>query len=155
MFTLPLALSVDSLLAAFVLSAAIPARRFARLAALFGGCDMAASALAPMLNAHSMAASAVVPALPVLWGALLLRHRGDAAVTRISGGAVYLLPVLFAADNLLVPGVSPWLAGIVSAAMAAGGFALGAVTLRRCVRPAQQRRWLAASFVACGLLLAF
>lgn len=155
MFALPLALSIDSLLAAVVLSAVVPPRHFGRLAALFGGCDMLASALAPVLNTHSMAAGAVIPALPVLWGAVLLRLRGDATVPRISAAAVYLLPVLFAADNLLVPGVSPWLAGVVSAAMAAGGFALGAVTLRRFVRPAYRRRWLGASFVACGLLLAF
>lgn len=155
MLALPFALSIDSLLAAFVLSAAVPARHFARLAALFGACDMAASALAPVLNAHSMVASIFVPALPILWGALVLHDRRGATLTGISGRAVYLLPVLFAVDNLLVPAVTPWLAGLVSAAMAAGGFALGAVTLRRFVRPAQQRRWLGASFVACGLLLAF
>jgi hypothetical protein len=155
MFALPLALSIDSLLAACVLSAAVPARHFARLVALFGACDMAGSALAPVLSAHSMAAGIILPALPVLWGTLVLGARKEAAMARISGRAVYLLPVLFAADNLLAPGVTPWLAGAVSAAMAAGGFALGAVTLRRLVLPAHQRRWLGASFVACGLLLAF
>jgi hypothetical protein len=154
MLALPLALSIDSLLAAFVLSAAVPARHFARLTALFGACDMAGSALAPVLSVHSTAASSFLPALPVLWGALVLCARGDAAMTRISGRAVYLLPVLFAVDNLLAPGVRPWLAGIVSAAMAAGGFALGAVTLRRRVLPAHQCRWLGASFVTCGLLIA-
>jgi hypothetical protein len=148
-----LALSMDSLLAAFVLSAAVRPRRYACLAALFGACDMAASALAPVLDVRAPAAAAVIPVLLLLWGALVLLDWRFIKNTRSCSAGGYLLPALLAVDNLLVPGANPCLAGLVSCAMAAGGFALGAAVLRRLVRPAQERRWLGASFIACGLLL--
>jgi len=155
MFASPLTLSIDSFFAAFLLSGALPSRHYARLAALFGACDMAASALGPALNAPPMAAGAIVAALLVLWGVLVLSGGSDATTTRNSVRISYLLPALFAVDNLLVPGVTPWVAGLASTAMAAGGFGLGAFTVRRLVGPARRRSWLGASFVACGLLLTF
>lgn len=155
MFASPLTLSIDSFFAAFLLSGALPPRHYARLAALFGACDMAASALAPALNAHLMVAGASAAALSVLCGALVLSGGADAALTRNSDRIVYLLPALFAVDNLLVPGVTPWLAGLASTVMAAGGFGLGAVTARRLVGSTHRHRWLGVSFIACGLLLTF
>lgn len=148
-----LTLSLDSLLAAFVVSAAVSPRHYARLAVLFGACDMAGSALAPLLTTRITIATTVISALAVLWGALLLFNRRHPAISGAHSPMVYLLPPLLALDNLLVPGTSPWLAGLASSAMAAGGFALGAVALRRFVVPTYRRRWLDASFVACGLLL--
>ena len=147
-----LPLSLDSLLAAFVLSAAVQPRHYARLAALFGACDMAASALASVLAAPVAAAGAVIPALLLLWGTVILLDCGLIKNTRYSSAGVYLLPPLLAIDNLLVPGANPCLAGLVSSAMAAGGLALGAAMLRRRVWRAHERHWLGASFIACGLL---
>ena len=151
-FLLPL--SVDSFLASLVLSAAVRPRHYARLVALFGACDMAASALAPVLAVRVAAAAVVIPVVLLLWGTLVLLDCRLIRNARSSSVGVYVLPPLLAVDNLLVPGANPYLAGLVSSAMAAGGFALGAAVLRRLVWPVPERRWLGASFIACGLLLA-
>ena len=89
----------------------------------------------------------------LVWGTLALLDRRWIKSPRTMSVGIYLLPALLAVDNLLVPGTNPCLAGFVSCAMAAGGFALGAALLRRLVRPAEERRWLGVSLVACGLLL--
>ena len=162
-----LVLSLDSLIAAAALSAAVRARHYAPLALSFGACDLAASSVAPMLNAH-LAASSLVPMLDarllalgslvpwlLLSGMLILSGSANSARSQNLSAAAYLLPPLFALDNLISPATSPVPAGLVSCAMAAAGFVLGAAVLHGLAPPAQRPLWAAGlAVVAIALQLA-
>jgi len=150
-----LMLSLDSLIAAATVSAAVRSRHYAPLALLFGACDLAASSvapvleahlaasnLAPVLNAHLLTLGSLVPWL-LLSGMLVLAGSASRARSQNPTAAAYLLPPLFALDNLLVPAASPVLAGLSSCAMAAGGFVLGAAVLHRLAPPAGRPLWAA------------
>jgi len=63
----------------------------------------------------------------------------------------YLLPPLFALDNL-ISAASPLPAGLISCAMAAAGFVLGAAVLNRRAPPAPRPLW-AAGLTVLGIAL--
>jgi hypothetical protein len=148
-------LSLDSLIAAAALSAAVTQRHYARLALMFGACDLAASSVAPLLSAH-LSASSLAPVLDarflellslapglLLSAVLVLCRSASRARQQSLSAAAYVLPPLFAFDNLFFPSTSPVLAGLFSCAMAAAGFVLGAATLDRWASPAARPLWAA------------
>ena len=159
-------LSLDSLIAAVALSAAVRPRHYATLALTFGVCDLAASSVAPVPTAH-LAASSLAPVLDmwvlglvsiVPWLLLsgIFIYFGSASRTRwLSPNALaYLMPPLFALDNLVFPTSSPALAGLLSCAMAAAGFVLGAAVLHRLASPAA-RPLCAAGLAVIAMALQF
>lgn len=162
-----LVLSFDSLIAAAALSAAVKPRHYAPLALFFGACDLAASSVAPVLNA-ALTASSLAPLLDarllglgflvpwlVLSGMLVISGSAGRARSQNLSAAAYLLPPLFALDNLVSPVTSPVLAGLGSGAMAAAGFVLGAAVLHRLAPPATRPLWAAGlTVVAIALQLA-
>ena len=162
-----LILSLDSLIATAALSAAVKPRHYAPLALMFGVCDLAASSVAPALSAH-LAASSLAPALDAsvpglvsvaLWllfsGILIRSGYVRRACSPSLSAAAYLMPPLFALDNLVLPTASPLLAGLLSGGMAAAGFVLGAVVLPRMAPPAARQVWAAAlAVIAMALQLA-
>ena len=162
-----LVLSLDSLIAAAALSAAVRPRHYAPLALLFGTCDLVASSVAPMLHA-ALAASSLAPVLDarllalgflvpwlLLSGMLVLSGSASRARSQNLGAVAYLLAPLFALDNLISPATSPVPAGLLSCAMAAAGFVLGAAVLHRLAPPALRPLWAASlAVVAITLQLA-
>jgi hypothetical protein len=162
-----LVLSFDSLIAAAAVSAAVRPRHYAPLALFFGACDLVASGVAPMLNA-ALAASSLAPLLDarllalgflapwlVLAGMLVLSGPASRVRSRNLSAAAYLLPPLFALDNLVSPATSPVLAGLGSCAMAAAGFVVGAPVLHRFAPAAARPLWAAGlAVVAIALQLA-
>ena len=158
-----LMLSLDSLIAAAALSAAVGRRHYAPLALLFGACDLAASSVAPMLSAPAAASSfapmldprllaqgSLVPWL-LLPGILILSGSARRTRSRKLQAVAYLLPPLFALDNL-ISAASPLPAGLISCAMAAAGFVLGAAVLNRRAPPAPRPLW-AAGLTVLGIAL--
>lgn len=162
-----LMLSLDSLIATAALSAAVKPRHYAPLALMFGVCDLAASSVAPALSAH-LAASSLAPALDasalelvslvpwlLLSGILVVAGYVRWARSPCLSAAAYLMPPLFALDNLVFPTASPVLAGLLSGAMAAAGFVLGAAVLPRMAPPAARQVWAAGlAVIAMALQLA-
>jgi hypothetical protein len=160
-------LSLDSLIAAATLSAAVTPRHYAPLAFMFGVCDLAASSVAPVLSAHVAASSfalmldarllelaSLVPWL-LLSGILVLCGSLSRARSQSLTAAAYLVPPLFALDNLIFPVANPVVAGVLSCAMAATGFVLGAAMLHRLAPPAARPMWAAGlTVVAIALQLA-
>jgi hypothetical protein len=159
-----LVLSLDSLIAAVALSAAVRPRHYATLALMFGLCDLAASSVTPVLGAH-LAASGLAPVLDawvlelvsvvpwlLLLGILMLSAPARRAHSPSSSFAAYLMPPVFALDNLIFPTASPVLAGLLSCAMAAAGFVLGWAVLQRMAPPAARPVW-AAGLAAIALAL--
>lgn len=162
-----LMLSLDSLIATAALSGAVRPRQYAPLALMFGACDLAASGVAPVLSAH-LAASGLAPVLDawvlelvslvpwlLLSGLLILSASATRARSPSPSAFAYLMPPLFALDNLVVPSASPVLAGLLSCAMAAAGFALGSAVLHRLCPPAARPVWAAGpAVIAMALQLA-
>jgi len=159
-----LMLSLDSLIAAAALSAAVTPRHYAPLALMFGACDLAASSVAPLLSAE-LAVSRftsmidarfmeLVSLAPWLLLSVVLVLCGCATRARAQSlsAAAYVLPPLFAFDNLIFPSTSPGLAGVSSCAMAAAGFVLGAAALDRLAAPAARRLWAAGVVVGAVAL---
>jgi len=137
-----LMLSLDSLIAAVALSWTVRPRHYAPLALMFGVCDLVASSVAPALDARLPELASLAPWL-LLSGILVLPVIVSATRSQNLSAAAYLLPPLFALDNLVSPATSPVLAGLISCAMAATGFLIGAVMLHRVVPPAARPLWSA------------
>ena len=162
-----LTLSLDSLVAAAVLSATVTPRHWGPLALMFGACDLVASSVAAVMNAH-LAASSLAPVLDarvlepgclvpwlLLSGLLFFSGSASRARSRSLSAAAYLMPPLFALDNLIFPSAHPVLAGLLSGVMAAAGFVLGAAVLHRLAPSAARPVWAAGlAVIASALQLA-
>jgi hypothetical protein len=154
MFLSSLALSTDSLIAAAALSGTVAPRHMAPLAVLFGVCDAGASLIGPMLGAQVPASGLPAAVILVLWGGMLMLNLPTIGRWCRSTIWAYLLPPLLAIDDLVVPGATPLVGGLVSSAMAALGFAIGYALLRTPPERTLNHRWIGAPLAAAGLLLA-
>jgi hypothetical protein len=146
-----LMLSADSLIVAFALSGLLSARSKITLIALFGLCDACASFVGLWLGVAVPAPGLMQSALLVVWG-------GAIALNMPIGGEIrgfpiwpYVLPLLMAIDNLVIPNAAPLSTGLASSTMAALGFALGSVLLRRPSERTAQVPWAAGALVIAGI----
>jgi hypothetical protein len=154
MSSLAFELSVDSLIAAMVLSIVVPPRRYALLVVLFGLCDGGCSFVGMWLKLQTTVAGLMAPAFLILWGGLILINATAINRRRRSHFWPYLLPVLLGIDNL-VRSDAPWaVAGLTSSAMAALGFVIGFALLRLSASSLSGARWTALPLILAGLLLA-
>jgi hypothetical protein len=151
MFCSELPLSFDSLIVAIALAGWLPKRHVLPLTVLFGLFDGGASAIGPTLGIQISAASLLAPSFLVVWGgaiAVNLPWKPRRAVW------AYALPPLLALDNLVVPTNSALAAGLTSSTGAALGFAVGLLLSRVGGSQLLAPRWIGASMIIAGLLLA-
>jgi hypothetical protein len=151
MFPTELPLSFDSLIVAVALAAWLPKRHFLALTLLFGLFDGGASAAGPALGIQISAASLLAPAFLVAWGGAIALNL---PWKPLRAGWAYALPPLLALDNLVVPANSALAAGLASSASAALGFAVGLLLARVGGPKLSAPRWIGASTIIAGLLLA-
>jgi hypothetical protein len=121
----PLGLAIDSMLAAIALSTVVNRRQALVLSVMFGVCDGVASFIAPNLPFHIRGGDSIAGIFLSVWGVLILLQLPWLRVICRSSRLAYGFPALLALDNLLMSG-DALTAGLVSAAMAATGFLLGA-----------------------------
>jgi hypothetical protein len=133
--------SIDSLIVAAALSAAIPRRHVLPLILLFAACDGAGSAIGAALGLDAprnapldapWAGGGLLSAMAlVAWGALVLLGASRGLRLCASSATACWLPPLLAIDNVLAGGAEPAIiAGLSSGLMAAAGFAAGALLLK-------------------------
>jgi hypothetical protein len=152
MFWSELPLSFDSLIVAIALAGWLPRRHMLLpLTVLFGLFDGGASAVGPALGIQISAVSLLAPSFLVVWGGAIALNL---PWKPLRGVWAYALPPLLALDNLIMPANSALTAGLASSASAALGFAVGFLLSRvggsRLLAP----RWIGASTIIAGLLLA-
>jgi hypothetical protein len=146
-----LMLSADSLIAAFAVSGLLPARNKFALIVLFGLCDACASFIGPSLGLALPALGLTQPAFLIVWGGAIALNIPVVAQTRRSPTWPYLLPPLFAIDNLVTPNTAPLSTGLASSVMAALGFGMGSILLRRTSERRVHARWVAGALVIAGI----
>ena len=151
MFPTELPLSFDSLIVAIALATWLPKRHILPLAVLFGLFDGCASAVGPALGVQIPAASLLAPLFLVIWGGAIALNL---PWKPLRGIWAYALPPLLALDNLVVPANSALAAGLTSSAGAALGFAVGFLLSRGGGSKPLAPRWIGASTIIAGLLLA-
>jgi len=153
MRVLSLALSIDSLIASIALAGVTQKRHFVPLVILFGVCDGLASFAAPSIGGAIVTSGIGGPVFLIVWGVLVMLNAP--AIRGLSGSAfwAYLLPAALAIDNLLVPQPNWVSAGVTSGAMAAAGFAIGALAWRIPILARLPRRWIGAPLAIAGSLL--
>jgi len=152
MFLSELPLSFDSLIVAIALAGWLPKRHILPLTVLFGLFDGGASLAGPTLGLQISAASLLAPAFLVAWGGAIALNL---PWKPLRGGVwPYALPPLLALDNLVVPANSALAAGLASSASAALGFAIGLLLARAGGAKLSAPRWIGASTIIAGLLLA-
>jgi hypothetical protein len=153
MQVLSLALSIDSLIASIALAGVTRKRHFVPLVVLFGVCDGFASFVTPSIGGVVVTSGVGAPVFLIVWGALIMLNAP--AIHRLSGSAfwAYLLPVALAIDNLLVAQPNWVSTGVTSGAMAAAGFAIGALAWRIPILARLPRRWIGAPLAIAGSLL--
>jgi CDP-diglyceride synthetase len=146
-----LMLSADSLIVAFAVSGFLSARNKFALVVLFGLCDACASFIGPSLGLALPAPGLTQSAFLIVWGGAIAFNLPIVAQTRRSPIWPYLLPPLFAIDNLVTPNTAPLSTGLVSSVMAALGFVLGSILLNRASERRVQARWVAGALVIAGI----
>jgi hypothetical protein len=151
MFLSELPLSFDSLIAAIALAGWLPKRHILPLTVLFGLFDGGASLAGPTLGLQISAASLLAPAFLVAWGGAIALNLPWKPLRSVWA---YALPPLLALDNLVVPANSALAAGLASAASAGLGFAVGLLLSRIGGSKLSTPRWIGASTIIAGLLLA-
>jgi hypothetical protein len=147
-----LAMSTDSLIVASVLSLHVPSRDRAPLVVLFGACDGAASMIAASIGGAPAGSSVCAPIALMAWGILIILNLRSIGACCKSPLWAYAFPPLLALDNLLLPGESPVVSGLVSSALAAIGMVLGAM-VRVQKAPIVGPRWVGVPMLVAGLLL--
>jgi hypothetical protein len=146
-----LMLSADSLIAAFAVSGLLSARNKFALIVLFGLCDACASFIGPSLGLALPALGLTQSAFLIVWGGAVALNMPIVAQTRRSPIWSYLLPPLFAIDNLVTPNTAPLSTGLASSVMATLGFVLGSILLSRASERQVQARWVAGALVIAGI----
>jgi hypothetical protein len=146
-----LMLSADSLIVAFAVSGLLSAPNKVALVALFGLCDACASCIGLWLGVAVPAPGLMQSALLVVWGGAIALNMP--IVGEIRGSLIwpYVLLPLMAIDNLVIPNAAPISSGLASSTMAALGFALGSVLLRRPSERRAEVRWVAGALVIAGI----
>jgi hypothetical protein len=118
---------------------------------LFGLCDACASLVGPSLELALPAPGLTQSVFLIVWGGAIALNLPIVAQTRRSSVWPYLLPPLFAIDNLVTPNTAPLSAGLASSVMAALGFVLGSILLSRTSERRAQARWVAGALVIAGI----
>jgi len=107
MYSSSLLLSIDSFVAALALSTAVSHRCIAPVIALFGLCDGLWTSLGPVVEFQLPLVGLLSPAFLLLWAALMLLSLPVVENWTRSQSWAFLLPPLFAIDNMLLPGSEP------------------------------------------------
>jgi len=121
------------------------------LVALFGLCDGCASLIGPGLGLAIATSGLTQSILLILWGGAVALNMPIVAETRRSPIWPYLLPPLFAIDNLITPNMAPLSTGLASSVMAALGFGLGSILFSRASGRRAQACWVAGALVIAGI----
>jgi hypothetical protein len=128
-----LALSLDSLIAGFGLSASLSRRRAALLALCFGACDGLASLAAPFPAFVSIGLDTFAAVLLLAWAAFTLSQLWWMAAVQPPQWAAFCLPPLLCLDNLLFP-ANALATGFASFACAGLGLIAGQLIATRISR---------------------